>query len=105
MNAIAQGKAWLKAYRENERSLEMGRALARAREVYEAVAAIREESDGAQVKALAAALVEWRREGVEELRVELIRQARSLLAGSIRIAKDQIDALAGRVERGELLRE
>lgn len=95
---------WGQAYREHERSNRMGRAMQLADRVYEAVARgkeARDEVEFTQREILAGAISEIRAQAQEELRAELLAEARSLVAGAVRIAHKELESIANKVQSGE----
>jgi hypothetical protein len=96
-------EAWGKSYKARERSQTMGQAMRVADHIFEAVALAADPAGGlpSQRAILAGAIAEIQEQARAELRAELLKEARALVAGAVRIAHAELDRVAGAVERGE----
>ena len=94
---------WGKSYAARERSATMGKAMHLADHVFEAVGLAADPVNGlpSQRAILAGAIAAIQEQARAELRAEILAEARSLVAGAVRIAHAELDRVAADVQEGK----
>lgn len=96
-------EVWGAAYVARERSVTMGKAMHLANHIFEAVGLAADPDAGlaSQRAILAGAIAEIQEQARAELRAECLAEARSLVAGAVRIAHAELDRVATDVLAGK----
>ncbi len=96
---------WGAAYKKRERSQTMGQAMHLAQHLFEAVALAQDPVQGlpSQREILAGAIAEIQEQARAALREELLKEARAIVAASVRLAHKELDRVADAIERGDHL--
>lgn len=92
---VPEAAALWHEYEARERDPEMGKALARADRIHRLVADAGDHE--AQRRVLAAALAQWRAEGITAEQEAMKQEARAMVAGLVKQARRDLDAAEQRL--------